>query len=133
MDNIVLADGQGTPANHTFVPESAVGNVFSWIEQNADAAVGNRRITASLVKGANATDYKATLKLWNPVLEVISDGGSSGYQPPPKVAFTLAMTVIFNIPARSALATRKDSTAFGKNLLNDATVKAILNDLVVPT
>jgi hypothetical protein len=130
MGNIVLADGQTTPANHTFVLESYKNGVYSYVELNANAAVGSRRLTYSLQKGDGAAEYKATVKFWNPVLEVVSDGGTSGYEPPPKVAYYEASSHVFNIPARSSTAVRKDSSAFAANLLDNTVIRTMLNDLI---
>lgn len=133
MSNIVLADGQATPVDHTFVPASNVSGVYTWEEKNADASVGNRRITASLKSPSGGSlNYKAVIKLWNPKLEVTSPSTSSGYQPAPKVAYTVASEVHVNIPQRSALADRKDSTAFVYGLLNTTVMKSLLNDLTTP-
>jgi hypothetical protein len=133
MANIVLNDGQGTPAAHTFVPVSNYNGVFVWEEKNADAAVGNRRITMSLRPPVNGSAvYKAVFKILNPKLEVTSPSTSSGYQPAPKVAYSVAATYEELIPERSALADRKDSTAFSKNLFAQSALTDLLNDLVTP-
>lgn len=133
MANIVLADGQGTPANHTFVPVSNFNGLFTWEELNADASVGNRRITASLRPPSQGSlNYKATIKVWNPKLEVTSPSTSTGYQPAPKVAYTIACTMDITIPQRSALADRKDETQFMRNLLAENQITDILNNLVTP-
>lgn len=133
MSNIVLTDGQASPASHTFVPVSNFNGVFTWEELNADASVGNRRITASLRTPNNGSlNYKATLKVWNPKLEVTSPSTSTGYQPAPKVAYTLAATIDVTIPQRSALADRKDETAFMVGLLGNSQITDILNNLVTP-
>ena len=133
MANIVLADGQATPANHTFVAVSNSNGLFIWEELNPDASVGNRRISASLKQPANGSvNYKATIKVWNPKLEVSSPSTSTGYQPAPKVAYMLACTMDVTIPQRSALADRKDETAFMTNILQNSQIIDILNNLVTP-
>ncbi len=133
LADIVLNDGQATPAAHTFAVVSNVNGVQTYEELNPDASVGNRRITLSLRPPVNGSvNYKATLKIWNPKLEVSSPSTSSGYQPAPKVAYTVACTMDITIPQRSALADRKDETAFMKNLLSNAQVTDILNNLVAP-
>lgn len=133
MANIVLPDGQATPANHTFVPVSNFNGLFIWEELNADSAVGNRRLSASLRPPTNGSlNYKAQIKVWNPKLEVSSPSTSSGYQPAPKVAYTVACTMDITIPQRSALTDRKDETAFMMNLLGNSQIMDILNNLVTP-
>ena len=133
MANIVLADGQATPANHTFVPVSNFNGLFTWEELNPDASVGNRRITMSLRPPVNGSlNYKATIKVWNPKLEVSGPSTSTGYQPAPKVAYTLACTMDVTIPQRSALADRKDETAFMMNILGNGFATDLLNNLVTP-
>jgi hypothetical protein len=133
MADIVLADGQASPANHTFVPVSNVNGIFTWEELNADASVGNRRLTASLRRATSQNpNYKAELKVWNPQLEVTSPSTATGYQPAPKVAYALSAIITVVIPERSATANRKDETAFMANLLANSQIKSILNDLVTP-
>jgi len=131
--NIVLADDQGTPVNHTFVPSGFENGVDIWEEKNVDAAVGNRRITASLSPPKQgATDYKAVIKLWNPQLEVTSPSTSTGYQPAPKVAYNCIAEVRVSLPARSSLQNRKDTSKMVGNLLLQQVMKDLLNDLVPP-
>jgi hypothetical protein len=133
MTNIVLSDGQASPVSHTFVPVSNTNGIFTWEELNADASVGNRRITMSLRNPVNGSpNYKAVIKVWNPKLEVSSPSTSSGYQPAPKVAYTVATEVNVSIPQRSALADRKDETAFVKNLYATTVTMDLLNNLVTP-
>lgn len=133
MSNIVINDGVATPVAHTFVPVSNTNGIFTWEELNADAAVGNRRITMSLRGPVNGSpNYKAVVKIWNPKLEVTSPSTSSGYQPAPKVAYSIAGDETRTIPQRSALADRKDSTAFARNLSSNAQYISLMNDLTTP-
>ncbi|DAD52663.1 TPA_asm: coat protein [ssRNA phage SRR7976299_6] len=133
MASFVLADGQTTPTNHTFVPVSNYNGLFVWEEKNVDAAVGNRKITMSLrnPQGKPAV-YKAIIKIWNPKLDVTSPSTATGYQPAPRVAYSLSSTHEVLIPERSALADRKDSTAFAKNLYAQSVLTDLLNELVTP-
>lgn len=133
MADIVLADGQASPANHTFVPVSNENGIYTWEELNADAAIGNRRLTASLRRATSKNpNFKAEIKVWNPKLEVTSPSTMTGYQPAPKVAYAVSAIINVVIPERSALADRKDETAFMANLLGNSQIKSILNDLVTP-
>jgi hypothetical protein len=98
-----------------------------------DAAVGNYRITMSLKSPAKTTTaYKAVIKMWIPQLEVTAGSTETGYQAAPKVAFRCISESHFELPERSGLAIRKDSSALFANLLDHATVKSLLNDLVTP-
>lgn len=133
MTDLVLADGQTPPVSHVFTAVTNVGGVFTWEELNPDAAVGNRRITMSLRQPTNgSSNYKATIKVWNPKLEVTSPSTSSGYQPAPKVAYTVACTMDVTLPQRSARTVRLDEHAFMVNVLNTVVAYDLLVDFVTP-
>lgn len=131
--NIVLADAQGTPVNHTFVPSGFKDGVDVWEEKNVDASVGNLRITASLANPTQGgSDYKAVIKFWNPQLEVTAPSTATGYQPAPKVAYNCIAELRVNLPARSSLQKRKDTSKMMGNLILSSAMQDLLNDLVPP-
>jgi hypothetical protein len=134
MANVILLDGQGTPASHTFVPGSAENGVFVWFEQNANSDAGNRKITMQIVRakpGGNVN--RVIFKLWNPTLEILGPASSAGYVAPQRMAYVLQTTVEHLLPVRSSKAERADSRAFSWNLLNDTQFKNAVLDLVTPT
>lgn len=128
LANLVLADGQGSPANHTFTYEAEVPSAI-WTEKASGIAIGFPKITINQSRPTLARkSTKTAIKVALPVLETIS-GDAGGYNPSPKVAYTLLFEGHFVAPDRSTLQNRKDLTAFVQNLLGKAMVVAMLNDL----
>lgn len=128
LANLVLADGQGSPANHTFSYEAEVPNAI-WTEKASGIPIGFPKITIQQSRPTQARkSVKTSIKIATPVLEVIS-GDVEGYTAAPKVAYTLLFEGHFVAPDRSTLQNRKDLTAFVQNLLGKAMVVSMLNDL----
>lgn len=116
--NIVLADAQATPVNHTFVPmgKDAAG-VYWYEDQSAPSAVGYWRVSADFRRplpaapGASSETsrvYRVKISLHEPVLENITNAGISGILPAPTVAYIVRSMVEFLVPERSSLQNRKD-------------------------
>lgn len=131
LANIVLADGQSTPVNHTFSVVSEHPDAV-YTDKAAGIPIGFPKIvigqsTPSPARRSQKTSFKVEL----PVLETIS-GDAGGYTPAPKVAYTLMFQGHFVAPDRSTLQNRKDLTAYVQNLLSKAMVVAMLNDLTPP-
>jgi hypothetical protein len=130
LANLVLADGQSTPANHTFTYDAEVPEA-RWSEKTGIAigspvvAIGSSRPSRS------RSSFKTALKVEIPVLEVIS-GDAGGYTPAPKVAYTMRFTGTFESPDRSTTQNRKDLHAFVADLISEAMVKAMIVDYSPP-
>lgn len=52
--NIVLADGQATPANKTFNPSDCTSQLASWTDRSSGINIGFPEVTLSLNKGAES-------------------------------------------------------------------------------
>jgi len=121
---LTLADGQATPANHTFAPVNIdVAGVARWADRSSGIALGFPVISFSL-RAPNKTsrNYKLTAKVVTPVLEVTSPSTSTGIQPAPTKAYDITFNVEATLPERSTLQQRKDAYAYLKNFLANATV-----------
>jgi len=131
--DIVLADGQASPANHTFSKRGADMKVALWRDISGGLNVGMPTISMSL-KETNGSDGKVVvdIRISLPVLETIS-GSDGGYTPSPKVAYTEWFVCSFTLPNRATLQNRKDILAYAKNLLANAAVTSLVQDLDRPT
>jgi len=121
---LTLADGQGTPVNHTFNPVNIdnVG-VAKWADRSGGIALGFPTVSFSLRNPTQSSRaYKLTAKVVTPVLEVTSPSTASGIQPAPTLAYNLIATLDMVLPERSTVAQRKDLLAFLKNYLANAAV-----------
>lgn len=127
--NIVLADGQATPANKTFVPADCTSQLASWTDRSSGINIGFPEVTLSLSKGSTSSKVFAKVSL--PVMEVVS-GSDGGYTPSPKVAYTVIGKVELNLPARSTLQNRKDIQAFIKNLMSQAIITKAVEEFERP-
>jgi hypothetical protein len=136
--NIVLADAQATPVDHTFVPIGRDKNGVFWYEdQSAANAIGNWRISVDIKKppsplsGQNSEgrSNRVEIGLHEPVLETVSNSTVSGIAPAPTVAYTLRSLKQFILPERSILLDRKNLRKMSYNLENNSQVIAMVEGL----
>lgn len=131
ISSIVLNDGQGTPVAHTFSPASIKGDVAQWYDRVTGIAVGYPAMSMSLrnplAKGARV--YKATIRIARPTLEVTSPNTGTGIQPAPTKAYDCMFIGDFLLPERSLKADRADLFAYVKNVMANATLKTLVEDL----
>jgi len=127
---ITLADGQATPANHTFNPTRIdAQGVAKWVDRSGGIALGFPSVSFSMREPQKGSrNYKVTAKVVTPVLEVTSPSTSTGIQPAPTKAYELITTVDFSIPERATQQQRKDMLAYVKNFLANGVMTAAIND-----
>lgn len=139
--NIVLADAQGTPVNHTFVPLGPDRDGLFWFEDQSQASpIGYWRISHQLKRpapgaaGQNSAQrtYRAVIGLHEPVLENVTNNTVSGISPAPTVSYVPRVFVEAVMPERSSLQNRKDLRKMIYNLLNEAQTVALVESLVTP-
>jgi hypothetical protein len=139
--NIVLADAQGTPVNHTFVPLGPDRDgVFWWEDQSQASPVGFWRISYQLKRPAvgaagtssNQRTYRATIGMHQPVLENVTNNTVSGIAPAPTVSYVPRSFVEFVMPERSSLQNRKDLRKMVYNLQNESQLVALVETLITP-
>jgi len=133
---LTIADGQATPANKTFSPVNidATG-VAKWADRSGGIAIGFNTVsmrlrtppTAGKISSADRV-YRLSLRVATPVLEVTSASTGTGIQPAPTKAFEPLATIELVLPERSTMQQRKDLLAYVKNYLNNAVVKAAVED-----
>lgn len=129
ISNIVLADGQTTPANKTFVPfTSQVGSAPAvWYEKTAANPLGYRRITLS-VNFKSSGVSKVRLQISDPVLASMGANCCVDTNTP-VVSYTDIFDATFSLPSSSTQANRKDILAYAKNMLGTAVMQDAVWDL----
>jgi hypothetical protein len=138
--NIVLADAQGTPVNHTFVPigpDAKNASIFWFEDQSQASPIGYWRISMELKRppapkpGENSQNrvLRAVIGLHEPILENVSNSTISGISPAPTLSYTPRCFTEYVLPERSSLQNRKDLRKMSYNLQNDTQVVALVETL----
>jgi hypothetical protein len=139
--NIVLADAQATPVNHTFIPLGPDKNGVFWFEDQSQASpIGYWRVSVALKRPTNAKAgssskdrvLRATIALHEPILENVTNSTVSGIAPAPTIAYANRCFVEFVLAERSSLQNRKDLRKMVATLLGEAQVTAIVENLITP-
>lgn len=125
--NIVLADGQTTPANHTFEPyiSQKADKPAMWYNKEASTPLGYRRITL-YVDFKQSGVSKVRLVISDPVLATIG-AACCVDQNTPQVSYTDFFDCTFSLPYGSTIQNRKDILAYAKNIMS----QSVLTDAVV--
>lgn len=136
--NIVLADAQGSPVNHTFVPLGPDQNgAWWWEDQSASTPIGYNRISMSLSRPANPAPgassgsdrvNRVKVTIHTPKMETVANN-SAGITPPPQIAYIPRFMCEMIIPERSALQDRKDVRKYAYLLLQEAQLTAMVESL----
>lgn len=136
--SIVLADAQGSPANHTFVPLGPDLKGAWWFEdQTGSSPLGYNRISLQLVRplnpapGSNAGDRinRVKVTVHTPVLETLGTS-DSGLTPPPTIAYIDRGSVEYILPERDSLQNRKDLRKYVEKLQANAQVVDMVENLI---
>jgi hypothetical protein len=139
---ITLADAQGSPVNHSFVPMGmrSTKPVWMWQDQSQASPIGYWYITEELVSplppkagesSLNRT-YRVKIALSEPTLENVSNNTVSGIAPAPTLSYTPRAFVEFVIPERASLQNRKDLRKMLANLLAETQTLNLVENLQVP-
>lgn len=135
--DIVLADAQATPVNHTFVPQGRDKDGFYYFEdQSAPSPLGWWKFGIALTKpvptaaGASADGAAARVKvkILLPVLESLGTN-DAGLTPPPTIAYVPAFHGEFISSMRAGSLDRKNVRKLAYNLLGNAQVIAVVENL----
>lgn len=134
--NIVLADAQATPVNHTFIPIGPQKDgFFAFEDQSASSPIGFNHIelrcrrTGAMNGNAGQRSWRVDLRVKTPKLETLSTN-DAGMVPPPRVAYIPAAECSFVISERSALIDRKDLRKYLASLLANSQVVSMIEDQV---
>lgn len=130
--DISIADGKATPVTHVFKPvQSGLESKYKrvGVAGQSAAAVETIVATAKLASTANGVN-KIELDLAIPVSEVVSGSSGQGYTPAPAIAHIPRAKVTFFVHQRSTADERKDLRILLSNLLKDAQVIDLVDNLV---
>lgn len=131
--NIVLADAQATPVNHTFIPLGPNGTWDMVFEDQSQASpVGYWRIYVRMKRPSEKTamsNIRVDISLQEPVLEAIAPA-ASGLTQPPTIAYVPRADLTFAVSNRSNLQNRKDIRKMLGLLVADAQITALVENLV---
>lgn len=139
--NIVLADAQGTPVNHTFVPLGPDKDGVFWFEDQSQASpIGFWRISYQLKRpppgatgqSSSQRTYRAAIGLHEPILENVTNNTVSGIAPAPTIAYFPRCFVEYVMPERSSSIDRKNLRKMAWNLQNEVQLIALVESLVTP-
>ena len=139
--NIVLADAQATPVNHTFIPIGPDAQKVFWFEDQSQATPnGFWRISVELKRPPSAQPgqsssgrtFRARITLNEPVLETLGTNTVSGIPPAPTVAYIPRCITEYILPERSVLQNRKDLRKMMANLLAESQMTAVVENLAMP-
>jgi hypothetical protein len=136
--NIVIADAQGSPVNHTFAPIGRDKNdVFWYQDTSASNALGYWKISVELKRpteptgrqSAEARSYRARIALHEPVLANITNSTVSGVAPAPQLAYTVRGIVEELLPEQGVLLDRQNISKMLPLLLQNSQIKAVIENL----
>lgn len=140
--DIVLADAQATPVNHTFKPIGPDRDgVFWFVDQSISNAIGFWRISVktTVPKAARAGEssrdrnFRVTVGLHEPVLETLSNSTVSGIAPAPTVSYIPRVFTEYVMPERASELDRKNLRKMNANLQANANILAVVEALTYLT
>jgi hypothetical protein len=136
--NIVLADAQGSPVNHTFVPIGRDAKGVYWFEDQSQAnAIGFWKISMELARpslpaaqqSSEGRTFRVKIGLHEPLLETVSNNTVAGIAPAPTISYTPRVFTEYILPERSALLDRKNVRKMNANLQAEAQLTAMVENL----
>lgn len=130
INDITLADGQTTPANHVFTayqPQNGSGPAI-WQNTEASTPAGYRRITLSVSQQSAGKPVKVRMVISDPVLASIPTGCCIDSNIP-QISYTDFFDATFSLPYNSTLQNRKDILAYAKNYLAQSVVTTAVTNL----
>lgn len=139
--NIVLADALATPVNHTFVPVGQDNNGIWWFEDKSQAnAIGFWKLSLQLKRPPNARpgetsatrNYRVKMVVYEPQLENVTNSTVSGVAPAPQLSYTVSSIHEFVMSERATLQNRQDLRKMAKNLIDNAIVVDMIEQLNNP-
>ena len=125
-----INDGQAIPVTHSFAPKSVVGNLATYVDRSATAAVGFNVLTVSVTSPTKSSkNYRIRMKLVAPILEVVNASTYSGITPAPTKAYDTIFDCEFTLPERSTLLDRQNLIAYARSMLGTAFATTVVTNL----
>jgi len=131
--DIVLADAQATPVNHTFAVCSADGVQALYEDRSGGVPIGFGKLKVFIKAPSSKTkagnrNYQMQVQIAVPVLETLGNN-SAGFTPAPTVAYTVRGLCTFDVPERASLQQRKDILKYVTYALQNSQITALVQDL----
>lgn len=127
MANIVVNDGATTPVAHTFVPNGFRGNTALFQERSAATPQGYWDLEISLVEPTpKGSVYRVQTTLKIPVLKTTLDLAGNSIT---SVDYVHTVKQEWLEPVKGTTQNRKDARAISYNLLNNADIRKVVEDL----
>lgn len=140
--NIVIADAQSTPVNHTFAPNGfdTKTNAYWWVDSSNSNALGYWKIGVSLSSPPAPTgqqssenrNYRVKIQVLEPVLANVTNSTVTGIAPVPTLAYTVRSYHEFVLPESGTQLDRQNIAKMAPLILQNAQVKATIENLSVP-
>jgi len=138
--NIIIADAQATPVNHTFIPigpDPKDPTIFWWEDQSQASPAGYWRMSLQLLRppaakagqAASNRVYRVRVATYEPILEVAVTATYSGIPPAPTVSYITKAFSEFVMPERASSGDRKDIRKMHALLLADTHIIAAVESL----
>ncbi len=127
IGNVVINDGQSTPAAHTFAPQNIDANgVASWKDRSSGVPTAFGGLDLSLREPT--TSARVYRVQGDVIIPTVADGSNPSV-PAGTVLYTTRAQFQFFIPESSTLQERKNIIAYTRNFLADASVTAVVQNL----
>lgn len=120
FSTITLADGQSTPANHTFTPVSLSEGLAVWNDRAKSVQLEQPYITAKTTRGRS----QAAMTRQTFTLNVPSFNSVEG-----KLVNTVGARIEILLPGNSSQAQRDDIAAYVKNFASSSTFSAMVKNM----
>lgn len=130
IGNIVINDGKATPVAHTFNPVQSSPIAIYREALSTLPLIGNAVIELRPSMQGDLNKVKIVLAV--PVLETQTGANAQGYTAAPKVAYVNKVNMEFFLPSRGTGDQRKDLRVLASNLLKDAQIVDLIDNINVP-
>lgn len=125
---VTIKDGAATPVDHIFTPSKIDANGIAALQERVSGIpVGYPTLTASVRNPTpQSNNYKVTLKLTEPKVVTTTDSTGKAVT---SVDYTNLCTVEMVISNRSTKQERKDLRMLVSNMLTNAAIISVVDDL----
>lgn len=128
--NISVLDGQPTPVAHVFSPESNSGLEANYAERTSGISLGYPKLKLNMqLAEKNKPLNKVRVRFSVPKLETISGSTTAGLTPAPRLAYVATFDGTFIFHERATKQERKDLRVLLANILANASVVEVIDDL----
>lgn len=122
--DLVINDGASTPAAHTFKVKLNDRGLSTWEERTGGIPVGY--LLVKVQTSDTVTVRKVDIDIVCPVLAAVAGANAQGFTPAAKVDYSNRSKHQFWLSQRGTQAQRTDLWAYARNILDNATIKAVI-------